>query len=302
MVSFLLLLFVLSMSSASSLRALLTSTSSEYAELLYGRLDSETGSFSLISNWTQYGACTGGHAWADGGNGITAVTTLFLNSDFNWVYLFNEAGVPQANFSSGFVFDVLQWSAPQQSFVTATIVAEAMNIAQIAWKSPFVNPRVSLPSSFYEAELDVSAIDDKGTMYMFATSDSTQNVYLISIDTSSWNVTQSVNSPINLPVVAMEWFQGFLLCTVQSINASQMWLEVFRVNPVTGESKLYASLSPNWASTLSASAVDKATGMLYLGVGISEDPPTLWRVATVTTTGVVTFSQPFSRPILSLLT
>jgi hypothetical protein len=301
MVSFLLLLFVLS-SSASSLRALLTSTSSEYAELLYGRLDSETGSFSLISNWTQYGACTGGHAWADGGNGMTAVTTLFLNSSLNWVYLFNEAGVPQANFSSELVFDVLQWSAPQQSFVTATIVAEAMNIAQISWKSPFVTPRVSLRSSLYEAELDVSAIDERGIFYIFATSDSTQNVYLISIDTSSWNITQSVNSQINMPVMAMEWFQGYLLCTVQSINASQMWLEVFRVNPATGESKLYASLSPNWGSTLSASAVDKDTGTLYLGVGISEDPPTLWRVATVTTDGAVTFSQPFSRPILSLLT
>jgi hypothetical protein len=176
-----------------------------------------------------------------------------------------------------------------------------MNTAQLSWTVPNVIPRVALDPQYYEQELDVSAMDPAtSVLYMYATSDVSQDVSLFSISTASFSVISKVPSMIS--PLAMEYFNGTLLAVVQAVNVntSEIWLEVYRVDVLSGEATLYASLSPNWPASLSASAVD-VQGNLYLGVGNAEDPPTIWRIATVTQSGSVSFSQSFQLAILSLL-
>lgn len=163
--------------------------------------------------------------------------------------------------------------------------------------------RVQFSGDLYEQTLDVSCMDiSTGTMYMFAVSDLTQDVYLVGVDTSSWIIRNKVPTPLQGEPVAMEFYGNNIIVTVEMVNGTSMWLEVNRVNPVTGSATRYATISPNWPSTLGASAMDPNTGVLYLGVGNAQEPPTLWRVATISPhDGSVSFSQAFARPILSLL-
>jgi hypothetical protein len=202
------------------LRALLT-TAPEFTELLYCNVDSASGRIQVLADWSRFGASTGGHAWSAGPNGATAVATLFLNETDNWVYLFDATGQPAANFSSPLVFDTIEYSPASAGFVTSTIIKEAMNTAQLSWTAPNVIPRVSFNPDFYQQELGVSAMDPvNSVLYMYGASDTSQNVYLFAVSTSSFTILRQVPSAIT--PLALEYFDGTLLAVVQG----EMALEV----------------------------------------------------------------------------
>lgn len=104
-----LLLLLCSACHSTVLRALLSTTESQYTDTLYGTLDTVSGSFGLVQNWTLLGACTGGHAFASSPQGDMAITTLFLDSELNWVYLFGSDGIAKVKrlcvFLNGWSFD-----------------------------------------------------------------------------------------------------------------------------------------------------------------------------------------------------
>ena len=304
---------------AASLRALVTSSPSLTA-LVYGTLDSETGQFRRTADWSAFGASIGGHVWAAGPGGTTAVVTLFLNQDVNWVYLFDAQGRPLHNFSSPLVFCTLEYSPAAQAFMTVTIVNKAMNAAQLGWAPPFVTPRVGFDSRFYQQELGVSAMDhSSSTLYLFATSDSSQQTFLFAVSAASFSILRQM--PCSIAPLATEYYNGTLLALVQgarlfsavfcsshffffsaawNATTGAVWLEVHQVQAATGSSSLLAALSPGWPATLSASAVG-ADGTFFLGLGNAGDPPSVWRVASVSPSGAVTYSEPFLTPVLSLL-
>lgn len=299
-----LLLFALAYCEGASIRAILSTSPSLY-QVLYGTLDSQTGRFNLTANWTLYGPFLGGHSWAsDDNKNVTAIFTLLPNSDKSLLLLFSKDGVVLSNFTADLAFSGLEYSIPQQGFVTTTMVNRSMSFARLNWnRTPHVIPRILLPREFYEQIIDVCCMDHKtGIMYIVVVSDETQEMLLVGVDTSSWMI--HTKAPIrNLPGFpwALEYFGGNVIATVRVTDGSNFWLEVFRIDPSTGHSTSFATLPVSWSYFSGASAIDPKSGVLYLGVGNTHYPPTLWRVASIDHAGSVSFSQAFHWPILSLL-